>query len=401
MKICDYDVLIIGGGLAGGSLALALAGSPLKVAVVEGSTESERQAAPAGARALALARGTARILETLGVWAAVEPKATPILNIHVSDRGHFGKARLSAEREGVAALGYVVTARDVEDAVAGALHSGTVELIQPARLIGLRAGPDSVHVSLKRGEETLMLSARLVVGADGSDSTVRRLLEIPQIVREYGQTALVFEVATELDHRNVAYERFTVSGPLAVLPLGRRCCSVVWTLAPSDAEELCAVPEAEFLARLQHAFGYWLGALGPVGPRQTFPLKLIRAGRMADDRVVLIGNAMHQLHPVAGQGFNLGLRDAAQLAERLIVKQGFGEDIGAPAFLHSYAEARQSDLRSTVAFTDSLIRLFSNDFLPLALVRNIGLFALDCLPPAKHLLARHAMGLAERLPRFH
>lgn len=400
MRTFDYDVLIVGGGLAGGSLALALAGSPLKVAVMESSTESERQAAPAGTRALALARGTARILETLGVWAAVEPKATPIRNIHVSDRGHFGKARLSAEREGVAALGYVVTARDVEDAVAGALQAGTVELIQPARLIGLRAGPDSVHVSLKRGEETLMLSARLVVGADGSESTVRRLLEIPQIVREYGQTALVFEVATELDHRNVAYERFTSSGPLAVLPLGRRRCSVVWTLAPSEAEELRALPEAEFLARFQETFGYWLGALGPVGPRQTFPLKLIRAGRMADDRVVLIGNAMHQLHPVAGQGFNLGLRDAAQLAERLIVKQGFGEDIGDPAFLHSYAEARQRDLRSTVAFTDSLIRLFSNDFLPLALVRSIGLFALDCLPPAKHLLARHAMGLAERLPRF-
>lgn len=400
MTPCDYDVLVVGGGLAGGSLALALAGGPLRVGVIEGVSDEERKASPAGARALALARGTARILESLGVWSRIEPEATPIRTIHVSDRGHFGKTRLEAEREGVAALGYVVRARDVEDAVIAALTSAPVDLIRPARVIGLQAGPDSVHVSLKRGEESLVLSARLVVGADGSDSTVRKLAGIPLSTRDYRQTALVFEVVTGVDHGNVAYERFTASGPLAFLPLGRRRCSVVWTLEPEEAEHLGALPTAEFTSRLQQAFGHWLGPLTLASERQAFPLRLIQAGRMVAERVALIGNAMHQIHPVAGQGFNLGLRDAAQLAERLLVKRSFAEDIGDARFLEHYAAARRRDLRDVIAFTDGVVRIFSNPFPPLALVRNIGLLLLDCLPPAKHLLARRAMGLDGRLPRF-
>jgi 2-octaprenyl-6-methoxyphenol hydroxylase len=400
MMPCDYDVLIVGGGLAGGSLALALAGVPLRVGVIEGVSEEERKASPAGARALALARGTVRILESLGIWSRIEPGATPIRTVHVSDRGHFGKTRLDAEHEEVVALGYVVRARDVEDAIVAALNSAPLDLIRPARVIGLQAGPDSVHLSLKRAEESLALSARLVVGADGSDSTVRKLAGIPLSIRDYRQTALVFEVATAVDHGNVAYERFTASGPLAFLPLGRRRCSVVWTVEPEEAEHLGGLPVAEFTARLQEAFGHWLGPLTLASERQGFPLRLVRAGRMVAKRVVLIGNAMHQIHPVAGQGFNLGLRDAAQLAERLRVKRSFGEDIGNPHFLENYAAARRRDLRDVVAFTDSVVRIFSNPFPPLALARNIGLVLLDCLPAAKHLLARRAMGLDGRLPRF-
>ena len=401
MSAFDYDLIIVGGGLVGGSLALALRHAPLRVAVVDAQSETQRRASPGGVRALALAQGSAQILERLGVWAAIEPRATPIRHIHVSDRGHFGKARLDSGHEGVKTLGYVATARAIEEAVIDALHVAPATLIEAARLIGLKAGEDRICVTLKRqGEEALNLTTRLVVGADGGDSSVRRLLDIGCTVREYGQVAIVLEVETERDHRNTAYERFTASGPLAMLPLSPRRCSVVWTLSVEDAEELRNLPAPEFQARLQDTFGQWVGNLSIATPRQAFPLKLIRAERMTDRRVVLIGNAVHQLHPVAGQGFNLGLRDAAQLAEGLIGRTEFGEDIGDPAFLHAYATARRRDLENTVFFTDGLVRLFSNRFGPLALARNLGLLALDCWPTAKRQLARQAMGLARRIPRL-
>ena len=396
----DYDLIIVGGGLVGGSLALALRNSPLRVAVVEALSEDERRSAPAGRRALALAQGSAQILNQLGIWAAIEPAATPIAHIHVSDRGHFGKTHIGAEREGVSALGYIATARDIEDRIVAALGQGSADVLHPARVIGLRAGDDRICVTLKHGESHQNLTARLIVGADGGNSSVRKLLDIGQSMREYGQTAIVVEVSTERDHRCTAYERFTPSGPLALLPLGKKRCSVVWTLSNADAEELMGLPESMFLDTLQETFGYWVGRLALVSSRERFPLRLIQAARMTDRRVVLIGNAVHQLHPVAGQGFNLGLRDVAQLAEMLVRRTEFGEDIGDEAFLKSYATARKKDLDSVVFFTDGLVRLFSNSFPPLALARNLGLLALDCWPGAKQLLARHAMGLARRIPRF-
>jgi 2-octaprenyl-6-methoxyphenol hydroxylase len=393
----DYDLLIVGGGLVGGSLALALKDAPLRVAVVEAQTEAERLASPAGNRALALSRGTAQLLGQLGVWPEVAPKAMAIQHIHVSDRGHFGKTRLHAADKGVDALGYVAVARVLEDAIEQALHRIPATRICPARIIGLKAGLDGICVTLKQGEECLHLNTRLVVAADGGNSTVRNLLGIEQDVRDYGQTAIVTEVRTELDTKFTAYERFTSSGPLALLPLERKKCSVVWTLKHEDAAELLNQSEAEFTARLQSAFGQWFGRIELAAGRQGFPLKLIRAEKMVDERVVLIGNAMHQIHPVAGQGFNLGLRDAALLAERLLAQTAFGEDIGNPEFLARYAAARRQDLARVIRFTDSLVRIFSNDFPPLALARNLALIALDRFPPAKRLLARHAMGYGVRL----
>lgn len=400
MSRFDYDLVIVGGGLVGGSLALALQQAPLRIAVIEASTESERRASPAGDRALALARGSTQILDRLGLWPAIEPAARAITRIHVSDRGHIGKTRIDAAHEGVKALGYVATARRIEDLIVTALQQASPELLQPARVIGLKAGEECICVTLKRGEEHINLTSRLVVAADGSDSSVRKLLDIGQTVRDYGQTAVVIEVATEQDPCGTAYERFTPSGPLAVLPIGDRRCSVVWTLRSAEAEDVMAWPEAMFLDLLQRTFGNWLGRLALASPRQRFPLKLVQAARMTDQRVVLIGNALHQLHPVAGQGFNLGLRDAAQLAEALITRAGFGEDIGDAAFLNRYAASRKRDLDRVIFFTDSLIRIFSTEFPPLALARNLGLLALDFWPGAKRMLARHAMGLGERMPRF-
>ncbi|HYE34877.1 2-octaprenyl-6-methoxyphenyl hydroxylase [Methylocaldum sp.] len=392
----DFDLLIVGGGLVGGSLALALRDAPLRIGVVEALTETERQASAAGDRALALARSTVQILDQLGIWQSVAAKGMPIRHIHVSDRGRFGKTRLHAAEKGVEALGHVIVARNLEDRIAQELRALDAELLCPARIIGLKAGRDGVCVTLKQGDECLNLTAALVVAADGGNSTVRRLLGIEQDVRDYGQTAIVTEVRTEADVNFTAYERFTASGPLAFLPLERKKCSVVWTLKNEDATELLNESELNFTANLQSVFGYWLGKIQLASQRQGFPLKLIRAEKMADERVLLIGNAMHQLHPVAGQGFNLGLRDAAFLAERLFAKLAFNEDIGEKEFLDHYVQVRQRDLTNVIHFTDGLVRTFCTDFPPVALARNAALIALDCFPPAKRLLARHAMGYGFR-----
>jgi 2-octaprenyl-6-methoxyphenol hydroxylase len=396
----DYDVLIVGGGLVGGSLALALGHTGLRIGVIESVPEQQRLASSAGDRALALAWGSSQILGQIGVWQGAEEKAAPIRHIHVSDRGHFGKLRMSAEREGVKALGYVLTARSLEEEVAAKLVQSPATMICPASVVGLKAGGEAVHVSLRQGHASVNLTARLLVAADGGNSTVRTLLEIGQSIRDYGQTAIVTEVATGKSTDYTAYERFTPVGPLAFLPTAKKRYSVVWTQQADDAADLLATPEHEFVGKLQSAFGYWLGAITLASRRQAFPLKLIRAERMTDERVVLVGNAMHQLHPVAGQGLNLGLRDVALLAEMLCTKVQFGEDIGAKPFLERYAQARQADLDRVIRFTDSTVSVFSTDSAPLALARNAGLLALDLFLPGKRLLARYAMGLGNRIPRF-
>jgi 2-octaprenyl-6-methoxyphenol hydroxylase len=392
----DYDILIAGGGLAGNCLALALKDSGFKIAIIEAQTAEQLKNSPAGDRALALAAGTVNMLETLGIWQDIQT-ATPIKQIHISDQGHFGKTRLSARRQKVEALGYVIVARDIETHVAALVEQAQIRRYCPARVVGLMAGGQSIHVSVKQPEQSLALSAKLLVGADGGNSSVRKLLEIPQQIHQYGQTALVTTVKADKPHQNTAYERFTASGPLALLPLADNHLSVVWTRRHDEAEALMTGSEAEFLAQLQDCFGYKLGQLHLTAPRRAFPLTLIRAEFMSAPRVVLIGNAVHQLHPVAGQGFNLGLRDVVQLAEQL---QRHRNDPGNQEVLTDYVDSRQPDHDKTITFTDNTVKLFSNSWLALAAARNAGLTVLDHLPFAKNQLALHAMGLAERLPRI-
>ncbi len=395
----DYDILIVGAGLAGNCLALALKDSGLRLAVIEASTREQLQNSPAGDRALALSAGTVKLLQAINVWDGIQAAAKAIKEIHISDQGHFGKARLSAKKQGVDALGYVIAARDIEGHIAKLVEQAGIEQICPARVIGLMSGIETVNVSIKKDELSMNLSAKLVVGADGGQSSIRKLLEISQQVTEYGQTALVTTVKTSLPHKNVAYERFTKSGPLAMLPVSDEECSVVWTRSHEEAEDLMAVNETDFIARLQECFGYQLGELTLSAPRRAFPLTLIRADNMVVGRTVIIGNAVHQLHPVAGQGFNLGMRDVAQLAEMLQVQRKNNADSGDAALLEQYAESRQKDHDHTIYFTDNLVKIFSSDWLPMAAARSIGLAIMDHIPPAKTVLAKHAMGLAGRLPR--
>lgn len=394
----DYDLIIVGAGLAGNCLALALKDSGLRIAVVEAASRKQLHDSPAGDRALALAAGTVELLREMGAWRDAADKATAIRHIHVSDRGHFGKTRLAARDYDVDALGYVISARDIEHEVAEHVEQCGADRFYETRVVGLMSGLDEINVSLKRGDESINLTAKLLVGADGGQSSVRKLLDIPQRITEYGQTALVTTVQATLPHHNTAYERFTEQGPLAFLPVAGKQLSVVWTRRHEHADALMASGEAAFLSELQDCFGYRLGQLRLTAPRRAFPLSLIRAERIVSGRAVIIGNAVHQLHPVAGQGFNLGIRDVAYLAELLREQHLQAGDIGDTALLARYAKQRQRDHDRTIGFTDRLVRIFSNEWLPVAALRNTGLTVLDHLPFAKRILARHAMGFAEALP---
>ncbi len=388
----DYDVLIIGGGLAGQCLALALHHTDLKIAIVEAYTQEALQQSPAGDRALALAKGSVEMLENLGIWQKAVDSATAIKHIHISDQGHFAKTRLSAEKQQVDALGYVITARDLEQQVAALMATTTIEQISPARLEGIATDEQGAYISLRKDDESFTVSTKLLVGADGGQSTVRKLLAIQQTITDYQQSAIVTTIKTALPHQHIAYERFTSSGPLALLPL-KDDYAVVWTRKSEEAEQLVLASEAEFIEQLQACFGYKLGQFSLVSARRLFPLQLIRADTMHQQRAVIIGNAAHQLHPVAGQGFNLGLRDVMQLAEAILVAIEKNEDIGAESLLQNYVQQRVKDHNQVIQFTDGVVKLFSNDFLPLAVARNAGLALLDTLPQVKSHLAQSAMGL--------
>ncbi|MEJ2346828.1 MAG: 2-octaprenyl-6-methoxyphenyl hydroxylase [Gammaproteobacteria bacterium] len=404
----DSDILIVGGGMVGASLACALSGQNLRVTVAEGVPLRSAAQPSYDDRSIALAYGSARIFDAMGLWAAIEPQTAAIRRIHISDRGHFGATRLDAAEEGVDALGYVVETRVLGRVLQEALaRAPNVELVCPASVEDLRVGDHGVEVAMRVDDAPRTLTAALVIAADGSTSLVRERLQIPVLRWDYGQTAVIANVTAARPHDHVAYERFTDSGPLALLPLpdaepadGGGRLSLVWTVRSERAEEVLALEDEAFLAALQDRFGQRLGALVRAGVRHAYPLSLLRVKEHVRPRVALIGNAAHTLHPVAGQGFNLGIRDVAALAELLAEAAGAGADPGSPALLQRYASWRNRDHRRVAAFTDGLARVFANPLAPVALARDLGLVAVDLLPSLKHFLARRTMGLAGRLPRL-
>lgn len=408
----DYDIVIVGGGMVGASLACALGDQPFKVAMVEAHNHDLDTPPGYDDRAIALSYGSSQIFRTLGLWSEFVDAVTPIKRIHVSDRGHLGVTRIDHEKENVEALGYVITARQLGQVLYGALSRlNNVTLIKPARLTRVELSDQQAELTLD--QEPLenapapdtgavkKLTTRLLVAADGGNSSVRRLLDIDTWQQDYRQTAITANVSTQQPHNNVAYERFTAQGPLALLPMDdAHQCSLVWTRHADNVQSLMALSDEEFLQRLQHYFGNRLGQFTRVGKRSTYPLKLVRANSQVRRRMVLIGNAAHTLHPIAGQGFNLGMRDVAALAQVLVDEQRAQRDIGLLRVLQTYQQWRQEDHRRIIGFTDNLVRIFSNRFGPLALARNLGLVATDIIPPVKHLLAKHTMGMAGKLPRL-
>jgi 2-octaprenyl-6-methoxyphenol hydroxylase len=456
----DYDIVIAGGGLVGASLAVALRDTRWRVAVVE-PIPPQAEAQPSfDDRQTALAPTSRRFFENLGLWQAIEAKASPIRRIHVSDRGHGGFTRLDAAEEGLPALGHVAPNR-VLGAVLAPAMAEAADVFCPARITQTHpvmepaeaeSDPDAarapaagdpaghaasspaetqavarqVVIETESGPQTV--STRLLVVADGMRSTTREALGIGLDERDYGQSAIIANLRTQHPHHGTAYERFTPDGPLAVLPAGQDAASMVWTLAHDEARAAATEwSEAKFLESLQTAFGWRLGRLEAVGKRQVYPLWAVTADQFCAQRAVIMGNAAHALHPVAGQGFNLALRDVAGLVEALggdtqldepgavddangpagagdtgsladAADAGRAADPGDPDRLAAYARSRRSDYRRTFTFTDGLVRLFSNEFLPLVAARNVGLTLLDLFPPARRALLKQATGAAGDVP---
>ncbi|WP_395504308.1 2-octaprenyl-6-methoxyphenyl hydroxylase [Ectopseudomonas hydrolytica] len=388
------QLAIIGGGLVGASLALALQGTARqrgwRIALIEPFAPGSDYQPSYDARSTALSYGSRLIYERLGVWQAIAQRAEAIQQIHVSDRGRFGATRLLAMEEGVPALGYVVENAWIGHCLWQALDAEVVQWHCPAEVASLQRLDDGYRLNLS---DERQLDCDLAVLADGGRSGLREQLGIGVSHRPYGQSAVIANVTPLEAHRGQAFERFTDEGPMALLPLEGNRCALVWTRASADAERLLKLGDAAFLAELQQAFGYRLGALQQVGVRHLYPLALSEASEQVRPHLVVLGNAAHSLHPIAGQGYNLSLRDTLALAE---VLQDGSAPLGDFATLQRYLQRQQLDQQLTVGFSDRVTRLFSNAQPLLTAGRNLGLLGLDLLPPAKRWFARQAMGMGTR-----
>lgn len=389
-----FDVLIVGGGMAGASLAIALKNSQLKIGLIEAKSLETDSQPSYDDRGIALSYGSQRIFDTMGIWSHIAQHASPIHHIHVSERGRFGVTRLSAEQEQVPALGQVITARHLGHSLnRQLLQLSNLTLFCPATVTSVLTETDKVKITLGDGAT---LETKLIVAADGRDSTIRHCLKSGAWEQDYNQVAVTANISTDKPHQGWAYERFTASGPMALLPMTDKRASLVWTVKAGEQEALLAMPEQAFLEQLQSEFGYRAGRFTRVGQRNSHPLILMQADMPVQPRIVFIGNAAHSLHPIAGQGFNLGLRDVAVLAEHLFN----AEDSGDAELLKNYQDQRQQDQNQVVKSTDQLVKLFSNDIPVLGHLRGAGLTLVDAMPVMKHWLATKSMGLAQAQPKL-
>jgi 2-octaprenyl-6-methoxyphenol hydroxylase len=388
------NLVIIGGGLVGASLALALqAGAKArgwKIVLVEPFAPGDSFQPSYDARSTALSYGTQQIYQRLGVWPAIAQRAEPIHSIHISDRGRFGAARLTAEDEQVPTLGHVVENAWIGHCLWHALDREVIEWRCPAQVTRMQVLADGYRLTLNDESE---LECDLAVLAEGGRSSLRQQLGIGVRATPYHQTALIANISPGLPHEGQAFERFTDSGPMALLPVIDNRCALVWTLPGAEATRLAALPERAFLEALQQAFGYRLGGLRQVGARHLYPLTLVEAEEQVRPHLVVLGNAAHSLHPIAGQGYNLSLRDTLALAEVLLES---ASRLGDFSVLQEYQRRQRLDQELTVGFSDRVTRLFSNGQPLLVAGRNMGLLGLDLLAPAKRWFARQAMGLGTR-----
>ncbi|WP_068545675.1 2-octaprenyl-6-methoxyphenyl hydroxylase [Thalassotalea crassostreae] len=391
-----FDVIISGAGLAGASMALALAklqkkdGTPLSIAVVEAFAIRDDLALNYDARVIALSHGSACYLKQLGCWQQLKDDAMAIKTIHISDRGHYGKARINAEDFDIQGLGYVAEIQAIGNALISTLKQfDNVTFFAPQTIDHIQWHKQYVEVTLESGET---LSAPLLLGCDGGQSKCRELAKIECDYSDYQQCAIIANVSTEQAHQNKAFERFSDSGPIALLPMTDNRSSLVWTVKPEQVAHLLALSDEDFAAELEQEFGAWLGGFSNIGKRFSFPLKLIKANDQVAHRMALIGNASHTLHPIAGQGFNLGMRDVQVFAELFEQTLQSGNDLGDFHNLQNYAKLRAQDHQQVIALTDSLVHLFSNQHIPLVVGRNIGLKVLNYIPSLKAAFAGKTMG---------
>ena len=397
----EFDIAVIGGGMVGASAALALAAADRRIVLIEGVSPDSGNHQSFDERTTALGNASRRILEALGVWDGVAEHCGVIRAIHVSDAGRLAFARLVAREQGIEAFGFVVPNRVLGAALWRQikLHDA-ISVRMPAKVHAVSTDASGVTLTLAgqgpREGKSETLRARLAVAADGAHSAVRRDVGITATEADYGQVAIVANVATDQPHDGTAFERFTPAGPLALVPLRDGSYTVIWARTPDAAHDALDASDEAFLALLQQHFGWRAGKFIRAGKRVSYPLTLTRADAAVAERTVLIGNAAQSLHPVAGQGFNLSLRDVAALAE-LVAEEG---DPGTPALLDRFAQDRAADRRGVTRFTDGLIRLFGDTRVPVRLVRDAGLLLFDLLPPAKSALARVSLGFGGGTPRL-
>ncbi|QDK97047.1 2-octaprenyl-6-methoxyphenyl hydroxylase [Acinetobacter tandoii] len=399
----QQEVIIVGGGMVGLSLALMLAKANIAVKLLEAikyPNYDDINLAPYhssfDARNSALSRRSVQIYQELGLWDALQQHATPILQVHITEQGSFGKARLLAEQEKVESFGQVI-----ENAWLGRVlltqvrQQALIELIDGVQVTSLTQDAEHAYITASRGEEQLQLQAKLVIAADGRDSFCRQALGVGVSEHDYDQVAIVTTVQTSKPHQHVGFERFSPLGPLALLPLpGEYRRSVVWPVKKGTEQEwLGEENDQHFLDALQQTYGDRAGKFQKTGKRFSYPLSQVLAEKQAVGRVVLMGNAAHTIHPVAGQGFNLCMRDAYVLLRYLEAQQAAGADIGEPNMLLEYEQARIKDQQRVIKFCDSVVRGFSNQNPMLKLLRNTGLIAFDLIPGIKPLVATYAMGL--------
>jgi len=382
----QVDILIVGGGLTGAALMLALAQSGYSTLLVEALPVSDRVSADFDARTLALAPASVRILQMLNVWPLLAPHATAIATIHVSEQRRFGCTTLQGDEENP--LGFVVEMQHIHQALQQLLS--LQQVIAPAQLLAF--DPVSGIAKINDGINELNIKVELVVAADGAQSSVRQLCALRADIKDYQQQAIVANIGLTRPHQNCAYERFTTAGPMALLPMSGLRASLVWSLPPQEAQDILTMDEREFLTTLQRAFGYRLGRFSKVGLRAVHVLRQVIMPQQVAWPVVFVGNAAHTLHPVAGQGFNLGLRDVAMLAQ-CIVQYGLN-----PGMLTTYQQLRHHDQGAVTRFTDGLVELFTSKLPGMGLARGLGLLALDNTALLKKLLARYARGYAGVTP---
>jgi 2-octaprenyl-6-methoxyphenol hydroxylase len=399
------DVAIIGGGLVGLCAALVLQHSKRGVTIIEAGNFAPQAVAGLAARSIALSVSSVQILRALGLWSRLESQAAPIRRIHVSARARWGVTRLQASDYDLDALGYVIENQALVDCLLQAVQDcARVELRQNAAFASLEQN-DSVTIGYQHDQRSHQLQAKLALIADGARSQARSALAIGHHSIDYGQTVVISNVEVSSPQRDTAYERFTVSGPLAMLPLGGRRYACVWTLKPAAAERVCSADEAGFIAALQECFGYRLGFIECASQRFSLPLQRTRAAALVAGRCLLIGNAANALHPVAGQGFNLALRDIACLHELLSEQPREDLDNAAIAALgDEFERQRLREQRRVIRYGDGLVTLFSNELPVLGQLRATGLGLLDVLPALKAQAAFSGMGLGfggNRLLRGH
>ncbi len=399
----QQQVIIVGGGMVGLSLSLMLAKANIAVKLLEAvkyPNYDDQNVAPYHSsfdvRNTALSRRSVQIYQKLGLWDALQQHATPILQVHITEQGSFGKARLVAEQEKVESFGQVI-----ENAWLGRVlltqvrQQPLIELIDGVQVTALTQDAEQVHIEAQRGDEVLKLESKLLIAADGRDSFCRQAIGVGVDVHDYDQVAIVTTVQTSKPHEHVGFERFSALGPLALLPLpGEYRRSVVWPVKKgTEGEWLGEENDQHFLDALQKTYGDRAGKFEKTGKRFSYPLSQVLAHKQAVGRVILMGNAAHTIHPVAGQGFNLCLRDADVLLRYLVNQVSASDDIGNPDNLLAYEQARLSDQQRVIKFCDTVVRGFSNQNPLLKLIRNTGLIAFDVIPGVKPLVANYAMGL--------